>query len=112
NQDPNMTYMGAIERTVENGDRFCRGAQLSNSDGVVSFRTLYPGWYNGRAIHIHFVALRKGSGPTTQSYRGTQYMVFTTQMYFDEQFSRNIHENFAPYMTRASGNSYSRYVKH
>jgi len=111
NQNPDMSYMGAAERTVENADRFCRGAQVTNADGVVSFRTLFPGWYNGRAIHIHFVALRKGSGPTTQSYRGQQYMVFTTQMYFDEAFSRNIHEKYDPYKTRASGTAYNRYVK-
>jgi protocatechuate 3,4-dioxygenase beta subunit len=111
NQNPDMSYMGAAERTVENADRFCRGAQVTNADGVVSFRTLFPGWYNGRAIHIHFVALRKGSGPSTQSYRGQQYMVFTTQMYFEEAFSRNIHEKYDPYKTRASGTAYNRYVK-
>jgi protocatechuate 3,4-dioxygenase beta subunit len=109
-QDPNMSYTGAAERTVENGDRFCRGAQVTDANGIVSFRTVYPGWYNGRPIHIHFVALKKGSGPTTQSYRGTQYMIFTTQMYFEEAFSRNIHENNQPYTTRLTG-GYSTYVK-
>jgi protocatechuate 3,4-dioxygenase beta subunit len=110
-QNPDMPYTGAAERMPENDDRFCRGAQVTNSDGIVSFRTIFPGWYNGRAIHIHFVALRPGSGPATTSYRSTQYMVFTTQMYFDEAFSRNIHENYAPYMSRASGTAYNMYVK-
>jgi protocatechuate 3,4-dioxygenase beta subunit len=111
NQNPDMPYSGAIERTVENMDRFCRGVQITDADGVVKFRTLFPGWYNGRAIHIHFVALRPGSGPTTMSYRSTQYMVFTTQMYFLEQFSRMIHEHNAPYMARATGTAYAMYVK-
>lgn len=111
NQNPDMTYTGAIERTIENGDRFCRGAGITNADGVVSFRSIYPGWYNGRAVHVHFVALKPGSGPTTQSYRGNQYHVFTTQFYFDEAFSRDIHENNAPYTTRASGQNYERYVR-
>jgi protocatechuate 3,4-dioxygenase beta subunit len=106
-----MTYTGGIERTVENDDRFCRGILVTDSDGIVRFRTVYPGWYNGRAIHIHFVALRPGSGPSTMSYRSSQYMVFTTQMYFAEQFSRSIHEHNAPYMARASGASYNMYVK-
>jgi hypothetical protein len=69
-QDPNQTYSGGFERTVQNADRFCRGVQVTDDDGIVVFRTLYPGWYNGRAIHIHFVALRPGSGPGTMSYRG------------------------------------------
>ena len=111
NQNPDMTYSGAFERTVENSDRFCRGIQITDDDGVVKFRTLYPGWYNGRPIHIHFVALRPGSGADTSSYRSTQYMVFTTQMYFEEQFSRMIHEHNAPYNTRASGPGYEMYVK-
>jgi protocatechuate 3,4-dioxygenase beta subunit len=111
NQNPNQTYSGAFERTVENMDRFCRGMQVTNADGVASFRTLYPGWYFGRPIHIHFTALRKGSMAATSSYRSTQYHVFTTQLYFDEQFSRKIHENNAPYTTRASGSGYTSYVK-
>lgn len=32
---------------------FLRGRQETNSDGVASFRTIFPGWYSGRAPHIH-----------------------------------------------------------
>ncbi len=111
NQNPDQTYMGAFERMAENDDRFCRGIQVTNADGVVSFRTLYPGWYFGRPIHIHFVALKKGSGAGTMSYRSAQYHIFTTQMYFEEKFSRNIHENYEPYTMRASGSGYEMFVK-
>jgi protocatechuate 3,4-dioxygenase beta subunit len=111
NQNPNQTYMGGIERTVENMDRFCRGMQVTNAEGVVSFRTIYPGWYYGRPIHIHFVALRKGSMAATSSYRSAQYHIFTTQLYFEEAFSRMIHEKNAPYTMRTSGSGYSTYVK-
>lgn len=105
-QNPDMPYAGAFERTPENNDRFCRGAQITNADGVVSFTTLFPGWYNGRPIHIHFLALKPGSGPGTMSYRGEEYAVFTTQMYFEADFSRMILEGNAPYNTRASGAGY------
>jgi protocatechuate 3,4-dioxygenase beta subunit len=36
------------------GKTFLRGYQLADSDGVVKFTTIYPGWYGGRATHIHF----------------------------------------------------------
>ena len=36
------------------GKTWLRGYQLSNSAGVVNFTTIYPGWYSGRATHIHF----------------------------------------------------------
>lgn len=36
------------------GDRFCRGLQFADCDGRVRFRTIFPGWYAGRATHVHF----------------------------------------------------------
>jgi len=33
--------------------RFLRGVQVSDTQGLVEFGTLYPGWYEGRTIHIH-----------------------------------------------------------
>jgi protocatechuate 3,4-dioxygenase beta subunit len=32
---------------------FHRGRQTTDADGLVSFTTIFPGWYNGRATHIH-----------------------------------------------------------
>ena len=33
--------------------RFLRGMQTTNAAGIVEFQTIYPGWYESRAIHIH-----------------------------------------------------------
>ena len=35
------------------GATFLRGFQTSGADGTVTFQTVYPGWYPGRATHIH-----------------------------------------------------------
>lgn len=35
------------------GETFFRGYQISDVNGEVNFVTIYPGWYNGRATHIH-----------------------------------------------------------
>ena len=40
---------------------FLRGIQTTNSDGGVTFTTIYPGWYQGRATHIHVEVSRNGS---------------------------------------------------
>jgi protocatechuate 3,4-dioxygenase beta subunit len=32
---------------------YLRGIQTTNSNGEVTFVTIYPGWYQGRATHIH-----------------------------------------------------------
>lgn len=37
-----------------NDDRHCRGALRTDADGIAEFRSIYPGYYVERAIHIHF----------------------------------------------------------
>jgi protocatechuate 3,4-dioxygenase beta subunit len=32
---------------------FLRGRQRTDSNGMVAFHTIYPGWYPGRTVHIH-----------------------------------------------------------
>jgi hypothetical protein len=38
---------------TQTAQTFLRGIQTTNSDGNVTFTTIYPGWYQGRATHIH-----------------------------------------------------------
>jgi protocatechuate 3,4-dioxygenase beta subunit len=50
--DPAGVYSGYdSERSA--GETWLRGTQLADADGVVAFETLYPGWYEGRATHVH-----------------------------------------------------------
>jgi hypothetical protein len=39
---------------------FFRGVQTTDADGVVYFDSCFPGWYPGRAIHIHFEIEQNG----------------------------------------------------
>nr|WP_068893195.1 intradiol ring-cleavage dioxygenase [Pedobacter panaciterrae] len=32
---------------------FLRGRQITDADGLVTFTSIFPGWYTGRATHIH-----------------------------------------------------------
>jgi protocatechuate 3,4-dioxygenase beta subunit len=66
---------------------FLRGAQRSDRDGQVSFRTIYPGWYQGRATHIHVKVHVAGDE------------VHTGQLYFDEAVTRTVYGR-APYDSR------------
>jgi protocatechuate 3,4-dioxygenase beta subunit len=58
------------------GKKFLRGHQVTDANGAVRFTTIYPGWYPGRAVHIHF-KVRILAGPAL----GNE---FTSQLYFDE----------------------------
>jgi protocatechuate 3,4-dioxygenase beta subunit len=35
------------------GQTFLRGLQTTDANGAATFQTIYPGWYQGRATHIH-----------------------------------------------------------
>lgn len=61
------------------GTTFCRGVQTSDQNGLLEFQTIYPGWYEGRAVHIH-----------TTVWLGDQ-RALTGQLYLDEAYSDAIY---------------------
>ena len=65
------------------GEKFLRGYQVTDANGAVEFLTIYPGWYPGRTVHIHF-KIRTDS--TAQ--RGHE---FTSQLYFDDAVTDQVH---------------------
>jgi protocatechuate 3,4-dioxygenase beta subunit len=67
---------------------FLRGIQTADSSGKVTFRTIYPGWYQGRAVHIHVKAHKGGNE------------VHTTQLFFDEATSDAVFAS-SPYNAHA-----------
>jgi protocatechuate 3,4-dioxygenase beta subunit len=44
---------GGMQATDYTGKHFLRGRQITNAEGIVSFNSIFPGWYPGRAPHIH-----------------------------------------------------------
>ena len=61
------------------GQTFLRGIQRSNASGDVSFTTIYPGWYQGRATHIHIEVVLNGRS------------VKVTQIAFPESINNTVH---------------------
>ena len=60
--DADGVYSGYGQPGVDTtGETFCRGIQITDANGQVTFQTIYPGWYAGRITHIHFQAFL-GSG--------------------------------------------------
>lgn len=46
---------------TQTAQTYLRGIQTTNSSGQVTFMTIFPGWYQGRATHIHVEVTRDGS---------------------------------------------------
>jgi protocatechuate 3,4-dioxygenase beta subunit len=65
------------------GKQFLRGYQTTDGNGVADFLTIYPGWYPGRAVHIHFKIRNRSASGRVQE--------FTSQLYFDEAITDQVH---------------------
>jgi len=100
-QTPDVRYAGKPGRNdLDNTLRFCRGAGVTDANGVVSFRSIFPGWYNGRDVHIHVLTIHAGSesrGRTTYRDRGH---ILTTQFYFEPDLIDRVHKASQPYLRR------------
>ena len=46
---------------TQTSQTYLRGIQTTNANGEVTFTTIYPGWYQGRATHIHVDVVRNGA---------------------------------------------------
>ena len=70
------------------GEKWLRGTQFADAQGVVDFETLYPGWYEGRATHVHCKILTVDGREVS------------SQIYFPDRLSDRIHAQ-GPYRGRS-----------
>ncbi len=70
---------------------FLRGVQRTDAKGLAMFRTIYPGWYQGRTVHIH-----------TKVHLGGN-VVHTGQLYFSDAVTDVVYKR-SPYSRRPSRN--------
>ena len=77
-------YSGVNDSGSQSSEaKFLRGYQVTETDGRAQFTTIYPGWYPGRTVHIHFkVRVSAKSG------RGQE---LTSQLYFNDALTDRIH---------------------
>jgi len=97
-----------VESTT--GETWLRGYQLTDSNGLATFVTIIPGWYQGRTTHIH---LRVRSSYDSTTTGGTN----TTQLFFPQDTIDTINTTISHYSaegtnptTNAADHVYSREV--
>ena len=73
------------------GKKFLRGYQVTDDAGTARFTTIYPGWYPGRTVHMHF---KIRTNPSNQA--GSE---FTSQLYFDDSVTDQVYTQ-SPYSNR------------
>jgi protocatechuate 3,4-dioxygenase beta subunit len=73
----------AVKDFGTTGQQFLRGYQVTAANGTVHFNTIYPGWYQGRTIHIH-VMVRTFEG-------SNKSLEWTSQLYFNNSINELVH---------------------
>ena len=84
--DAGGTYSGTSQQGTTN-ERFLRGVQRTDANGLAIFRTIYPGWYQGRTVHIHTMVHIGGN------------VVHTGQLYFSDAVTDAVYKR-SPYNRR------------
>ncbi len=95
--DADGVYSGVNDRNFGStaGQTFLRGYQVTDANGAAAFTTIYPGWYSGRAVHIHF---------KIRAELGGRNYEFTSQLYFDDALSDRVLAQ-EPYSARGDRNT-------
>lgn len=81
---------GVYSGTSQQGTQeltFLRGIQKTDAKGVATFKTIYPGWYPGRTVHIHVRVSLGGN------------IVHTGQLYFPDAVTDTVYKR-SPYRSR------------
>lgn len=84
--DAGGTYSGFAQEGTE-GRTFMRGIQRTDANGLARFTTVYPGWYEGRTVHVHVRVYLGGS------------VVHTGQLFFPDALTDAVYRR-APYNRR------------
>jgi protocatechuate 3,4-dioxygenase beta subunit len=75
-------YSGVLDAGTGQDD-YLRGYQMADGNGTVQFTTIYPGWYEGRAIHVHV---------KVRNFEGTnETLEWTSQFYLNNSINELVH---------------------
>jgi protocatechuate 3,4-dioxygenase beta subunit len=84
--DAGGVYSGTSVQNTEEA-RFLRGIQRTDAKGLALYKTVYPGWYSGRTVHIHVTVHIGGN------------VVHTGQLYFPDTLTDQVFKR-RPYSRR------------
>ncbi len=88
----------SVESTL--GQSWLRGYQVTDSSGAVTFKTIVPGWYQGRTTHIH-LRLRSSYNSSASLTDGSN----TTQLFFPQLLVDSIDTTVSPYSSEGKNNT-------
>ena len=81
---------GQIGNVDTSGQNFLRGVQPTDQNGWTRFHTIYPGWYPGRTVHVHFKVIL------------SNLTAITSQLYFSDTLTDEVFAAVDPYSVRGA----------
>ena len=84
--DAGGVYSATSMQSTE-GLTFLRGIQRTDKNGIAIFKTIYPGWYQGRTVHVHLKVYLGGN------------TVHTGQLFFPDTLTDAVYRR-SPYNLR------------
>jgi len=88
-------FVGNNGHSEPDSGTFLRGGVLTNSSGLASITTVYPGWYRGRCVHIHLKVHTNVTLTSDGSFTGGQE-IHTGQLFFNETITTAV-ARLSPY---------------
>ena len=99
NRDGEYSVYNVGMNPGHSGDSYLRGVQIADADGKLSFTTILPGRYAGRASHIHFTVFTDATFATR---------LLTSQMAFDDAQADALYAASDGYAKSVGGNHNSQ----
>jgi len=85
--------VGGISTEPAVGKQYLRGTQLTDAQGNVQFRTIFPSWYGGRTPHVHFKVFLMNKE------------VVASQIFFPDDINKEVFAQWQPYRQHVSKRS-------
>jgi hypothetical protein len=89
------TGNGNVNDATNINKTFLRGLQTTDSEGVVQYSSIFPGYYSGRATHVHVEAHLNGSELDNGTYTGGT-IAHIGQFFFDQDLITEVNA-ISPY---------------
>ncbi|HYI31665.1 MAG TPA: protocatechuate dioxygenase [Bradyrhizobium sp.] len=94
--DPDGQPLSVEYQLPSNDESYLRGSQTTNAAGLVTFLTLFPGWYATRTPHIHF-----------KVFTG-EACILTSQLYLPEQSLGHVYATQADYYRKVERDTFNK----
>jgi len=102
----NVGKYSAFTQEGTAGETFLRGLQPTGDDGILTMTTIFPGWYEGRTIHVHIAAHINGTISSNGDFYSGGSNAHIGQLFFSEDILSQIHNN-SKYSDNKNGRKYN-----